>query len=113
MRQRVGLAGAGAGNHQQRRRGRAADAMLDGAPLLRIEGVEIGRRWHGESFPGSPGTIGDSGPDRNGSMPGSPRAGERAQRSQFMRMSAYNVVMQSSSTAHRLGSCSTRYDLQL
>ena len=51
MRQRVGLAGAGAGNHQQRRGGNAVghpDAMLDGPPLFRIEGLKVGGgRWHG------------------------------------------------------------------
>jgi hypothetical protein len=39
--QRVGLAGACAGDHQQRA-AQAADAVLDGAALLRIEGVESG-----------------------------------------------------------------------
>ena len=43
MRQRVGLAGSGAGDHQQGREGaRSRCAMLDGAPLFRIEAVEIG-----------------------------------------------------------------------
>jgi hypothetical protein len=48
MRQRVGLAGTGTGDYQQRReRARSRRAMLDGAPLFRIEAVEIGGRWHG------------------------------------------------------------------
>jgi hypothetical protein len=51
----VGLSRAGAGNHQQGGCGNAVrgpDAMLDGAPLLRIEGIEIGgSRWHVESVP--------------------------------------------------------------
>ena len=45
VRQRIGFAGPGAGDHEQRRRGTPspADPMLDGAPLFRIERVEIGR----------------------------------------------------------------------
>ena len=42
MGERVGLAGSGAGDHQQRRKRPLADrAMLDGAPLLRIEAFKI------------------------------------------------------------------------
>ena len=50
----VGLAGTGAGDHQQRGdRPLARRAMLDGAPLLRIEAFEIGGcRWHGMIVPG-------------------------------------------------------------
>ena len=48
MGKRIGLAGSCAGDHQQRRkRARARRAMLDGAPLFRIEAFEIGGcRWH-------------------------------------------------------------------
>ncbi|MES0217706.1 hypothetical protein NKL07_20360 [Mesorhizobium sp. C280B] len=42
VRQRVGLAGAGAGNHQQRP-GDLAVAMFDGKPLLGVELRQIGR----------------------------------------------------------------------
>ena len=43
MGERVGLAGSGAGDDQQRRNGPVARrAMLDGAPLFRIEAFEIG-----------------------------------------------------------------------
>ena len=54
MRQRVGLAGAGAGNHQQGRTGASfRRAVLDGAPLFGIETFEIGGcRWHGISVLG-------------------------------------------------------------
>ena len=54
MGQRVGLAGARAGDHQQRReRPLARRAMLDGPPLLRIEAFEVGGcRWHGMVVPG-------------------------------------------------------------
>src|SRR4051812_33653283 len=38
----VGLAGSGSGNHQQRRRWTGPRAMLDGAPLLRVEAVKVG-----------------------------------------------------------------------
>jgi hypothetical protein len=48
MRQRVGLAGSSTRDHQERReRARSRRAMLDGAPLFRIEAIEIGGRWHG------------------------------------------------------------------
>ena len=44
MRERIGLAGTGAGNDQQRRAGRGTfTAMRDGAALLGIEIVEISR----------------------------------------------------------------------
>ena len=40
----VGLAGSGAGNDQQRRSGKSARGpVLDGLPLLGIEGFEVGR----------------------------------------------------------------------
>ena len=43
MRKRIGLARSGSGNYQQRRKWARSDrAMLDGAPLLRIEVFEIG-----------------------------------------------------------------------
>jgi hypothetical protein len=43
----VGLARSGAGDDQQRRARTGPRAMLDGAPLLRIEAVEVGGcRWH-------------------------------------------------------------------
>ena len=53
MGQRVGLAGSGAGDHQQRReRARPRCAVLDGAPLFRIEAVEVGGcRLHGVDGP--------------------------------------------------------------
>jgi hypothetical protein len=38
----VGLAGSGAGDDQQRRTWTGPRAMLDGAPLFRIETVEVG-----------------------------------------------------------------------
>src|ERR1700682_5966699 len=49
MGQCVGLAGSGAGDHQERRGWPLARrAMLDGAPLFRIKTFEIGGcRWHG------------------------------------------------------------------
>jgi hypothetical protein len=45
----VGLAGSGAGDHQQRRTwARSGCAMLDGPPLLWIEAFEVGGcGWHG------------------------------------------------------------------
>ncbi len=46
MRQRVGFSGTRAGDDQQRRPWRAIiiqHAVLDGEPLLNVEGVEIGR----------------------------------------------------------------------
>jgi hypothetical protein len=53
VRQRIGLAGPGAGDHQQRReRARSRRAMLDGAPLFRIEAFKMGCRWHGMIVPG-------------------------------------------------------------
>ena len=45
VRQRVGLARAGAGDDEQRQPRRAVllpDAVLDGPPLLRIEGLKVG-----------------------------------------------------------------------
>jgi hypothetical protein len=49
MGQRVGLAGSGAGDYQERRkRSLARRAMLDGAPLFRIKAFKVGGcRWHG------------------------------------------------------------------
>ena len=49
MGERVGLAGPGAGDHQQRRKWAGSRrAVLDGAPLFRIEAFEVGGcRWHG------------------------------------------------------------------
>ena len=41
MGQGVGLAGAGAGNDQQRRRWAAPPAMLHGSPLLGVERFEV------------------------------------------------------------------------
>src|SRR4051812_7223979 len=38
----VGLAGSGAGDHQQRRRRTGPCAMFDGASLLRVEAVKVG-----------------------------------------------------------------------
>ena len=49
MRERVGLARAGAGDDQQRAGdvgALGADAVLDGAALLRIQGFEIARARH-------------------------------------------------------------------
>jgi hypothetical protein len=44
--------------------------VFDGAPLLRIEGVEVGGcRWHSESVPESAMTILDSCLDRNARRP--------------------------------------------
>src|SRR5258708_2194787 len=53
MGERVGLAGSGTGNYQQRRtKAGRSRAMLDGAPLLRIEIFEIGgSQWHGTMIP--------------------------------------------------------------
>jgi len=53
MRQRVGLAGSGAGDHQQRpRRCRSGGAVLDRAALFRIEAFKIGGcGWHGGMIP--------------------------------------------------------------
>ena len=46
----VGLAGSGAGDDQQRRARTRSRTMLDGAPLFRIEAVEVGGcRWHEDS----------------------------------------------------------------
>jgi hypothetical protein len=43
MRKRIGLTRSGSSNYQQRRKwARSNCAMLDGAPLLRIEVFEIG-----------------------------------------------------------------------
>jgi hypothetical protein len=49
MGQRVGLAGTRPGDHQQRGKWTlASNAVLDGAPLFRIETFKVrGCRWHG------------------------------------------------------------------
>src|ERR1700704_3438291 len=51
--ERVGFSRSGPGNRQQRRkRTRSRCAVLDGAPLFRIETVEVGGcRRHGDDLP--------------------------------------------------------------
>ena len=55
VRQGVGLAGPRAGDHEERQPRRAVllpDAVLDGPPLLRIEGLKVGGGYrHGSSRP--------------------------------------------------------------
>ena len=55
VRQGVGLAGPGAGDDEERRARRAVllpDAVLDGPPLLRIEGLKVGGGYrHGSNRP--------------------------------------------------------------
>ena len=91
MRQRVGLAGSGAGNHQQRRTRPAVtlgrDAVLDGPALLWIEAFEIARRrWHVRIVLRPIRTVTDSRFVRNGvarpQARGTPGASEIAEKVQ-------------------------------
>ena len=93
VRQRVGLAGSGAGDHQQRRSRpavmRGHDAVLDGPALLWIEAFEVARRrWHVRIVLPDDSTVTDSRFVRNGAQgfasPGNPGAQGSSRRSNRM-----------------------------